>query len=113
MMDFVLGPNYRGKGVLKYILTKADEQLRDGVGFRVKNVAAGNDWYVKDTYYVVNVLVRTYVHALFPSKTLAASPPLPRLRCVRCACKECVCSFLQGALEVGRIYVEVGTLLTS
>ena len=58
-MDVVLGQSYRGKGVLKYVLTRADEQLRDGVGFRVKNVAAGNDWFVKDTYYVINVLVRT------------------------------------------------------
>eukprot|EP00903_Cladosiphon_okamuranus_P011385 g10729.t1 len=59
MMDVVLGPSYRGKGVLKYVLTKADEQLRDGVGFRVKNVAAGNDWFVKDAYYVINVLNNT------------------------------------------------------
>lgn len=66
MMDLVLGDSYRRKGMLKYVLTKADEQLRDGVGFRVKNVAADNDWYVKDAYYVINVLVSMYMFFFFP-----------------------------------------------
>lgn len=87
MMDVVLGQSYRGKGVLKYVLTRADEQLRDGVGFRVKNVAAGNDWFVKDTYYVINVLVRTgegrtghaFTYEKIPSKANARPPT----RCLR------------------------------
>lgn len=73
MMDVVLGPQYRGKGVVKYILTKADDQLRAGMGFRVKNVAPGNDWFVKDTFYVINVLVRTR----FPPVQNFRPPPPP------------------------------------
>lgn len=57
-MDVVLGKKYRSKGVLKYVLTTADKQLQAGVGLRVKNVGSENDWFVKDTFYVINVLVR-------------------------------------------------------
>ncbi len=57
-MDVVLGKTYRSKGVLKYVLTMADKQLQAGVGLRVRNVGSDNDWFVKDTFYVINVLVR-------------------------------------------------------
>lgn len=84
-MDVVLGSSYRGKGVLKYVLTKADEQLRDGVGFRVKSVAAGNDWFVKDTYYVINVLVRTcFCFCVLSPIEIINIPPPTRLKWVRC-----------------------------
>ncbi|CAM9510306.1 unnamed protein product [Pylaiella littoralis] len=59
MMDTVLGQKYRGKRVLKYVLTKADQQLKDAVGFRVKTVSSNAECHVKDTYYVINVLNNT------------------------------------------------------
>lgn len=58
MMDNVLGKTYRGKGVLKYVLGKADQRLRASVGFRVKCPPPHHAYYVKDTYYVINTLVR-------------------------------------------------------
>lgn len=56
-MDTVLGKEYRSKGVIKYILATADQQLKKTVGFRVKTVAKEKPYYVKDTYYVINTLV--------------------------------------------------------
>lgn len=58
MMDDVLGSHFRKAGVLKYILTKADQRLQQGMGFKVTTLVAGKASFVKDTYYVVNVLVR-------------------------------------------------------
>ncbi|CAN0408072.1 unnamed protein product, partial [Ectocarpus sp. 13 AM-2016] len=56
VMDNVLGEKYRKAGVLKFILTKADEKLQHGMGFKVKTPLPDKPWFVKDTFYVVNVL---------------------------------------------------------
>ncbi|CAM9113780.1 unnamed protein product [Scytosiphon promiscuus] len=56
MMDDVLGSHFRKAGVLKYILTKADQRLQQGTGFKVTTLVASKACFVKDTYYVVNVL---------------------------------------------------------
>ncbi|CAN0394280.1 unnamed protein product, partial [Ectocarpus fasciculatus] len=56
VMDNVLGEKYRKAGVLKFILTKADEKLQQGMGFKVKTPLPDKAWFVKDTFYVVNVL---------------------------------------------------------
>ncbi|CAM9838853.1 unnamed protein product [Ectocarpus sp. 4 AP-2014] len=56
VMDNVLGEKYRKAGVLKFILTKADEKLQQGMGFKVKTPLPDKPWFVKDTFYVVNVL---------------------------------------------------------
>eukprot|EP00904_Undaria_pinnatifida_P008704 jgi/Undpi1/4964/HiC_scaffold_19.g08316.m1 len=56
MMDNVLGSAYRGKGVLMYILKKANLLLEKSVGFRVKTVRKDKPYYVKDVFYVINAL---------------------------------------------------------
>ena len=61
-MDNVLGSAYRGKGVLMYILKKANLLLEKSVGFRVKTVRKDKPYYVKDVFYVINALASV----LFP-----------------------------------------------
>ena len=61
MMDTVLGPKYRGKGVFRFILSKAAKKLTDTLGLRVKTLVEDSPYYVKDTYYVINALVRPHV----------------------------------------------------
>ncbi|CAM9795672.1 unnamed protein product, partial [Ascophyllum nodosum] len=56
MMDTVLGPKYRGKGVFRFILSKAAKKLTDTLGLRVKTLVEDSPYYVKDTYYVINAL---------------------------------------------------------
>lgn len=63
-MDTVLGPKYRGKGVLKFVLSKAVSQLTRTLGLRVKTVASDKPYFVKDTFYVINALVRLVRHVL-------------------------------------------------
>lgn len=72
MMDTVLGPKYRGKGVLKFILSKAVSQLTSTLGLRVKTVASDKPYFVKDTFYVINALVRLVRHALLTTESLSS-----------------------------------------
>lgn len=76
MMDRVLGPTYRGKGVQKYVLAKAASRLKDSMGFRVKTVAANKPYYVKDTYYIINALVSFWhFSGIFGAFCLGAEHP--------------------------------------
>lgn len=57
MLDLVMGKSYRTKGVLKYVMSKAGDLLKETVGFKLKAVGADKPFAIKDTYYVINALV--------------------------------------------------------
>lgn len=58
MMDLVMGKVYRSRGVIKYVMATAGDLLKKTVGFKFKSINSDKAFAVKDTYYVINALVR-------------------------------------------------------